>query len=123
MSDEPRWEFYTSPSGRSPVRDEIAKAKLSKREANSLAKLLTRYVDGQTLDRDVKFLKQYGLHELRFAADHRSFRLLFVRRLNGGPVLLALVFAQKKADKLPSFVFETAKERRSAWELRDIDRD
>ena len=118
MSEAPQWEFYTSPSGRSPVRDEIAKAKLSKQEADSFAALLERYAQGQSFARDVKYLKQYALYELRLAADRRSFRLLFVRRHDDCLVLLALEFAEKKSDKLPALAFERAIQRRNVWDQR-----
>ena len=120
VSDEPRWEFYASPSGRSPVRDEIAKAKLSKQEANSLVKLLARCAEDRSFARDVKYLKQFGLYELRLAADHRSFRLLFVRRRSGGLILLALVFAEKRSDKLAPPILEKAVQRRDAWDRREM---
>lgn len=122
MSEAPQWEFYASPSGRSPVRDEIAKAKLSKQEARSLAKLLVRYAEGRSLARDVKYLKQYSLYELRLAADHRTFRLLFVPRHDSGVTLLALVFTEKKSRKLPSSVFEKAIQRQEEWIRRQVGR-
>ena len=119
MSEDLEWEYYTSAGGRSPVRDEIAKAKLSKKEAESLAKLLTRYAQRRSFARDVKHLKQHDLYELRLAADHRSFRIIFVRGRKGGLIILALVFVEKKSDKLPPTVFEKAIQRRDRWDERE----
>lgn len=111
------WELYVSGTGRTTVAHEILKAKLTNPEAQLLDELQRRYARGEALAKDAKTLKQLGLEELRLFADHRSFRLVFVRR-GAGLILLALTFAEKKSAALPKSVVARAVARRDEWDSR-----
>ena len=117
MNDPAEWQLYVSPSGRSPVMHEILKAKLTNPETQSLDELQRRYARGEALPKDARVLKPLGLEELRLFGNHRSFRILFVRR-GSGLILLALTFAEKKSSSLPESVIARAAARRDDWDRR-----
>ncbi len=117
MAAAAEWEFCTSASGRAYAHDEIDAAKLTKYEVGQLSALMDRVARGLVLAKDVKYLRQYGLHELRFFGNKRSFRLLYAKRLDGR-LLVAALFAAKQASKLKASEYKTAQERVAGWDTQ-----
>ena len=114
----PQWVFFDSPSlNNSKVLDEIRAARLSKRETVALDELLKRIADGRAIPgKDFKPLPAQKLHEVRFRANKRIFRLLYSKEQEETLVLVALVFVGKKAQKLPEHVFKKARQRVRIWQ-------
>ena len=111
------WEWLRSASGASPAEKEVEKANLTKQEKTHLANLMQRIANDEVLPKDVKFIKEHGLFEARLDGNHRIFRLLYVERGDGSRLVAAL-FTGKKARRLPSTSFETAKKRILDWDSR-----
>jgi len=107
--------MYESASGRAVVKSEIEQARLTAYEAAQLSRLVDRIAAGETLKRDTKWLKEYGLWEARLSGDRRIFRLLFAKR-SGSAILVGLLFTAKKSDRLPKSSFTTAQQRLVEWD-------
>jgi phage-related protein len=97
MSD-PRWVFYETPAGGTPVSDAIRSSfpgRTGKHGRTRLGGLLDRIAQGKTLPRDVTDLGG-GLAEARMTLNGNQYRLFFARCQDG---LLGLHFIQKKANR------------------------
>ncbi|MEU4245838.1 type II toxin-antitoxin system RelE/ParE family toxin [Amycolatopsis sp. NPDC026612] len=113
---EPEWAYYTTPGGGEVVLGEIA-SELGHdvNLATKLDALQERIRTGNTLPRDVKYLGD-GLYEARLSVQHNEWRLFFTKR-DGGLVLLALHFAQKKDRTIPRAI-KKARKRLADWDAR-----
>ncbi|MFE7898642.1 type II toxin-antitoxin system RelE/ParE family toxin [Streptomyces sp. NPDC057424] len=110
------WKFYTTEGGSCPIRKEMDKCKLNRFEKAKLRTLMERVRLRQTHQGDVKSLGG-DLLEVRLDGDHRIFRLLYAEE-EGGLVLLALSFFQKKTQATPPVQKLTANRRLKDWRNR-----
>lgn len=118
VQQESQWQLYVSATGNAVVEREIRDSKLTISEQGLLQRMLDRIESGQTLKKDTKYLKQFGLFEARLDGDRRIFRLLFAKR-QGGSILLGLYFTAKKSMKLPKQALDTARRRCDEWDERN----
>ena len=109
--DGPRKKFvlYENANGTPLVRGEIAKARLTEREAVRLDEMLARAEAGALRRDDADHLRGQ-IWELRLRGDRRIFRLLYAT-VDDGLVLLGLVFIGKKTQKAPPAKIDAAEDR------------
>lgn len=107
------WRFYTTPSGRQPVRDFLLSLDLADRAA--LAHEMSEAArDGL---RSTPRLRG-AIRELRAAGRDRALRLLFATGPEG---LLALEGFVKKTERTPPHRVALAEQRLREWEARGRD--
>lgn len=114
-----RWRFYSTPSGRVPVREFLTDAALPQDDrVEILAGLKDVQVNGLVAARHVRG----EIYEVRVAAQRAAYRLLFAQEGSRGQVLLALVAFSKKTQRTPSDQIELAERRLRDWRRRSIAR-
>ncbi len=105
--------------GREVLAGDIRQAKLSPGEQRSLQEVLDRVASGQLLPRDVKHITEYGLWEVVFSGDRRTFRLLYAKRGKAELLLVGVLFTIKKKQRLSASTFATARTRVAEWDSRN----
>ena len=108
-----RWRVYTTPSGRSSVRDFIDT--LTDAEAADIAAAMVevrrdglaaaKHVDGE-------------IYEVKADSERQTFRILFAQEGVHDQVLLALEAFSKKQQRLPRDRIDLAKRRLRDWRSR-----
>jgi len=108
-----RWRFYSTVSGRRPVRDFIDR--LTDVDAAQVgAAMLDVRRNGLRVARHLRG----ELYEVRAEGVDASYRLLFAEEGAKGRVLLALHAISKKAQKTPSQAIDLAERRLTDWRRR-----
>ena len=110
---ERRWRVYTTPSGRSPIRDFIAT--LTDEEAADVAAAMSdvrrsgvraaKHVEGE-------------IYEVKADSERQTFRILFAQEGAHDQVLLVLEGFSKKQQRLPRDRIDLAQRRLRDWRSR-----
>ena len=105
---ERRWRVYTTPSGRSPIRDFIAT--LTDEEAADVAAAISdvraaKHVEGE-------------IYEVKADSERQTFRILFAQEGAHDQVLLVLEGFSKKQQRLPRDRIDLAQRRLRDWRSR-----
>jgi phage-related protein len=107
-----RWRFYTTASGRSPVRDFLSAARLSGDDRDEiLAAMEDVQVNGLPVARHLIG----DVYEVRADGHQATYRVLFVAEGKSSQVLLALSAFSKKTQRTPPDEIRLAERRRTDW--------
>ena len=110
-----RWRFYTTPAGRSPVREFLAAARLPSGDRDEiLAAMKDVQVNGLPVARHLTG----DLYEVRADGRHGTYRVLFAAEGRNSQVLLALSTFSKKTRRTPPDELRLAERRLSDWRTR-----
>ena len=106
----PRWRYYKTKSGVSPVR-----SFLNGLDDNDLARVTAEMrgvaADGLSVARHLRG----DIYEVRADGVHQSFRLLFAPEGSKGRILLALEVFSKRTQKTPPQTIDLAEKRLADW--------
>lgn len=110
-----RWRFYTTPAGRSPVRDFLADARLPTGDRDEI---LAAMKDVQVNGLDAARHLQGDLYEVRADGRQATYRVLFATEGARSQVLLGLSAFTKKTQKTPPAEIVLAERRLRDWRAR-----
>ncbi len=114
-----RWRFYTTPAGRSPVRDFLADARLPTSDRDEiLAAMKDVQVNGLEAARHL----QGELYEVRADGRQATYRVLFATEGARRQILLGLSAFSKTTQKTPPGEIALAVRRLRDWRARAIGR-
>lgn len=117
MSVRRRWRFYTTRSGRSPVKDFVTDPKLPGADRDEIiAALKDVQVNGLEVARHL----HGDLYEVRAEGRATAYRVLFTAEGARSQVLLALSAFKKKTQKTPKAELELAQQRLDDWRRRGV---
>jgi len=110
-----RWRFYTTPSGRSPVRDFLGDSRLPAVDRDEiLAAMKDVQANGLIVARHLRG----DIYEVRADGRRASYRVLFAAEGRRAQVLLGLSGFTKKTRKTPPREIELAERRLRSWRAR-----
>ena len=110
-----RWRFYTTSSGRTPVKDFVADEHLPRGDRDEiLAAMKDIQVNGLDSARHLRA----DLYEVRADGRQATYRVLFAIEGNKGQVLLGLSSFSKKTQKTPLVQISLAEDRLRDWRSR-----
>lgn len=112
-----RWRFYSTASGREPVRDFLYDPKLSDVDAAAIAAAMKEVRVLGRAHHDVNHLKG-DMWQIEIDGQRVIYRLLFAEEGRSGQVLLALEIVNKKWQKAREQHIRLAEERLSDWRAR-----
>ena len=110
-----RWRFYTTPSGRSPVRDFLTGARRPSDDRDEiLAAMKDVQVNGVPFSRHLTG----DVYEVRADGRQATCRVLFATEGRNNQVLLALSSFSKKTRRTPPEEIRLAERRLADWRAR-----
>lgn len=110
-----RWRFYTTPAGRSPVREFLTAARLPNDDRDEiLAAMKDVQANGLPIARHLRG----DLYEVRADGRHATYRVLFAAEGRNSQILLALSSFSKKSQRTPPDEIRLAERRLSDWRVR-----
>jgi phage-related protein len=112
-----RWRFYSTASGREPVRDFLYDPKLSDVDAAAIAAAMKEVRAVGRAHTDVNHLRG-DIWQLEIDGERVIYRLLFAEEGRYAQVLLALEVVKKKWQKAREQDIRLAEERLSDWRQR-----
>jgi phage-related protein len=108
-----RWRYYTSSTGRSPVREFIGDLSPTQ-VAAVFAAMQAVATDGLELARHLSG----DIYEVRISTGGQAFRVLFATEGQRSQILLALEASEKKTAKTPPRLIRLADTRLADWRSR-----
>lgn len=112
-----RWRFYSSWSGREPVRDVLYDKRLSDIDAAAIAAAMKEVRAAGRAHGDVNHLHG-DIWQIEIDGQRVIYRLLFAEEGRFGQVLLALELVNKKWQKAKGRHIRLAEERLAEWRER-----
>jgi len=110
-----RWRFYTTSTGRNPVRDFLTDAHLPVGDRDGiLAAMKDVQVNGLEVARHLRG----DIYEVRADGRHSTYRVLFATEGRRAQVLLGLSGFSKKTQKTPMVEIVLAERRLRDWRSR-----
>lgn len=110
-----RWRFYTTPAGRSPVREFLTATRLPSDDRDEI---LAAMKDVQANGLPVARHLRGDIYEVRADGRQATYRVLFATEGRSGQVLLALSSFNKKTQRTPPDEIRLAERRLSDWRAR-----